>query len=219
MKKAFLDLVKDADVVLENNAARVMAQLGLAFDTLVQHNPRIVMCSMSGYGATGPERNYSANWQQHRDRQRTRQRRRLRLWRVLRHRHVDADRSPGSRRRRHYGRVDDARRTGQGQWIDGRLLESVIPFFYSPSSSTRPAAELPEAARQPLPHHVAGRTLIKLPAPTCRLALRSVRDDADFAALVTAWSVRRSSPPVHLPDRACQRAHQRGHPAVGLPRS
>ena len=56
----FLELVARADAVIENNAARVMTQLGLGYDDLAKVNPRLVMCSMSGYGATGPERNYSA---------------------------------------------------------------------------------------------------------------------------------------------------------------
>jgi crotonobetainyl-CoA:carnitine CoA-transferase CaiB-like acyl-CoA transferase len=59
-KELFLELVRQADVVLENNAARVMGQLGLGYEALSEANPRIVMCSLSGFGSTGPERNYSA---------------------------------------------------------------------------------------------------------------------------------------------------------------
>ena len=59
-KEVFLRLVKQADVVLENNAARVMANLGLDYPALSEANPGIVMCSLAGYGATGPHRNYSA---------------------------------------------------------------------------------------------------------------------------------------------------------------
>ena len=59
-RELFLRLVDDADVVLENNSARVFPQLGLDYETLARRNPRIVMCSISGYGATGPERDYLA---------------------------------------------------------------------------------------------------------------------------------------------------------------
>ncbi len=59
-RELFLRLVDDADVVLENNSARVFPQLGLGYETLAERNPRIVMCSISGYGATGPERDYLA---------------------------------------------------------------------------------------------------------------------------------------------------------------
>ena len=59
-RELFLRLVEDADVVIENNSARVFPQLGLDYETLAKRNPRIVMCSMSGFGATGPERDYVA---------------------------------------------------------------------------------------------------------------------------------------------------------------
>ncbi|MCY4639328.1 MAG: CoA transferase [Chloroflexi bacterium] len=54
-REAFLRLVEGADVVLENNSARVFPNLGLSYETLSERNPRIILCSMSGFGATGPE--------------------------------------------------------------------------------------------------------------------------------------------------------------------
>ena len=59
-RELFLRLVEDADVVLENNSARVFPQLGLGYETLAKRNPRVVMCSISGFGASGPERDYLA---------------------------------------------------------------------------------------------------------------------------------------------------------------
>ena len=59
-RAAFLDLVKTADVVIENNSARVMPQLGLDYEALRAVNPAIIMVSMSGYGATGPHRDWVA---------------------------------------------------------------------------------------------------------------------------------------------------------------
>jgi crotonobetainyl-CoA:carnitine CoA-transferase CaiB-like acyl-CoA transferase len=56
----FLRLVERADVVLQNNSARVMPNLGLAFENLREVNPRIVMASISGFGATGPRRDWVA---------------------------------------------------------------------------------------------------------------------------------------------------------------
>ncbi|MDA1148001.1 MAG: CoA transferase, partial [Chloroflexi bacterium] len=56
----FLRLVELADVVVENNSARVMPNLGLGWDTLSARNPRLVMASISGFGASGPERDYVA---------------------------------------------------------------------------------------------------------------------------------------------------------------
>jgi crotonobetainyl-CoA:carnitine CoA-transferase CaiB-like acyl-CoA transferase len=59
-RAAFLELVKTADVVLENNSARVMPTLGLGYEQLKAVNPSIIMVSMSGYGADGPHRDWVA---------------------------------------------------------------------------------------------------------------------------------------------------------------
>jgi crotonobetainyl-CoA:carnitine CoA-transferase CaiB-like acyl-CoA transferase len=59
-RAAFLELVKTADVVLENNSARVMPNLGLGYDDLRAVNPSIIMVSMSGYGGDGPHRDWVA---------------------------------------------------------------------------------------------------------------------------------------------------------------
>ena len=47
-------LVADADVVIEGYRPGVMARLGLDYATLSKDNPRLVYCSISGYGSTGP---------------------------------------------------------------------------------------------------------------------------------------------------------------------
>ena len=52
----FLKLVKDADVVVENFTPGVMDRFGLGYDTLKEINPGIVVCSISGFGQTGPYR-------------------------------------------------------------------------------------------------------------------------------------------------------------------
>lgn len=50
----FLRLVHTADVVVEGFRPGVMAKLGLDYETLACTNPRIVCCSITGYGQTGP---------------------------------------------------------------------------------------------------------------------------------------------------------------------
>ncbi len=56
--KIFRELVKDADVVVENFNPRVMKRLGLDYQTLEKINPGLVMTSISNFGQTGPYRDY-----------------------------------------------------------------------------------------------------------------------------------------------------------------
>lgn len=49
-----LRLVENADVLVEGNRPGVMARLGLGWDALHARNPRLVMCSITGYGQDGP---------------------------------------------------------------------------------------------------------------------------------------------------------------------
>ncbi|HEX7562934.1 MAG TPA: CaiB/BaiF CoA-transferase family protein [Bradyrhizobium sp.] len=47
-------LAKLSDVVVENFRPGVMARLGFDYATLREHNPKLVYCSISGYGQSGP---------------------------------------------------------------------------------------------------------------------------------------------------------------------
>jgi CoA:oxalate CoA-transferase len=47
-------LVRKSDIVIENFRPGVMAKLGFSYDALAKINPRIIMCSISAYGQTGP---------------------------------------------------------------------------------------------------------------------------------------------------------------------
>jgi alpha-methylacyl-CoA racemase len=49
-----LRLVEHADVLVEGNRPGVMARLGLGWKVLYARNPRLVMCSITGYGQDGP---------------------------------------------------------------------------------------------------------------------------------------------------------------------
>lgn len=49
------ELVRQADILIENYRADVMPRLGLAYETLKSVNPRLIMLSVSGFGHGGPE--------------------------------------------------------------------------------------------------------------------------------------------------------------------
>lgn len=53
----FYKLVKDADVVMEGFRPGVVTRLGVDYETLSKINPRIICCSLSGFGQTGPYSN------------------------------------------------------------------------------------------------------------------------------------------------------------------
>ncbi|HKS90446.1 MAG TPA: CoA transferase [Tepidiformaceae bacterium] len=53
-REAFLDLVRDADIVLDNYRVGVRERLGIDYATLRAINPRIISCSVTGYGPRGP---------------------------------------------------------------------------------------------------------------------------------------------------------------------
>jgi alpha-methylacyl-CoA racemase len=52
--EVFLHLAKSADVVLEGFRPGVVQRLGIGWSALRVDNPRLVYCSLSGYGQTGP---------------------------------------------------------------------------------------------------------------------------------------------------------------------
>jgi len=59
-RKLALRLVTISDILVENFTPRVMAQWGLDYRTLSQIKPDIIMVSLSGFGQTGPWRDFAA---------------------------------------------------------------------------------------------------------------------------------------------------------------
>jgi crotonobetainyl-CoA:carnitine CoA-transferase CaiB-like acyl-CoA transferase len=52
----YLELVRVSDVVIEAMRPGALARRGLTFERMAAVNPRLVFCTISGYGATGPYR-------------------------------------------------------------------------------------------------------------------------------------------------------------------
>ena len=57
-KKIFDELLKNADVFVENNSRKRMKELGLSYKYIKQINPRMVMTSITPFGQTGPYKDY-----------------------------------------------------------------------------------------------------------------------------------------------------------------
>jgi crotonobetainyl-CoA:carnitine CoA-transferase CaiB-like acyl-CoA transferase len=54
-REVFFDLVRQADVVYDNFSVGVTQRLGIDHASLARINPRIVTCSVTGFGQTGPQ--------------------------------------------------------------------------------------------------------------------------------------------------------------------
>ena len=52
--EVFYKLAEKADVLIENSRPGTMEKLRIGYSTLSEMNPRLVYCSVSGYGQTGP---------------------------------------------------------------------------------------------------------------------------------------------------------------------
>jgi CoA:oxalate CoA-transferase len=59
-KDLFRKLVATADVVVENFRPGVMKRLGIGYEELLEENPRLVYCAISGFGQDGPLRDRPA---------------------------------------------------------------------------------------------------------------------------------------------------------------
>ena len=53
-REIFLKLAEGSDVVVENFTPGVMSRFGLEYETVKRANPRIIYCSISGFGQDGP---------------------------------------------------------------------------------------------------------------------------------------------------------------------
>lgn len=56
----FMKLVANADVVVENFRSGVMDKLGIGYKTLSAQYPKLIFCSLTAYGQTGPKAHHTA---------------------------------------------------------------------------------------------------------------------------------------------------------------
>ena len=52
--KVFYDLIQHADIVLNNFSVGVIKKLKIDYNSLIKVNPKIITCSITGFGETGP---------------------------------------------------------------------------------------------------------------------------------------------------------------------
>lgn len=60
-KEIFYKLIQSYDIILESFRPGVVDRLGIGYQELKKRNPRIILCSLSGYGQDGPYRERSGH--------------------------------------------------------------------------------------------------------------------------------------------------------------
>lgn len=128
-KGIFLRLARDADVIVENFRPGVVDRLGIGYETVREINPKIVYCSISAFGQSGPYRErpgYDTIGQALSG-----------LLSILTD--VESPKGPGAPFSDHLGGVYGCygilgallarERTGQGQKVETSLLEATMSFI------------------------------------------------------------------------------------------
>lgn len=60
-RSIFYELLRGADILVENNLPQEMVSLGLSYETLRDINPHLIMTSITPFGQTGPYRDYKGS--------------------------------------------------------------------------------------------------------------------------------------------------------------
>ncbi|MCZ2257711.1 CaiB/BaiF CoA transferase family protein [Sporosarcina sp. G11-34] len=60
-KEIVFRLIKEYDIVVEQFRPGVMDKLGIGYDVLKEINPKVIFCSVTGYGQTGPLKNQAGH--------------------------------------------------------------------------------------------------------------------------------------------------------------
>jgi len=155
-KAIFKDLIRDADILVENHPPGVMSDLGLAYGTLREINPRLVVVSITPFGQSGPYRGYRAHD--------------LNLWHMGGMGYITRQVIPGTGFGppvKPGGRLADfttgltsavaamcalfsSRMTGRGQWIDVSGLESIASLPHAPVAFPQLEGRIAGQGKSPL---------------------------------------------------------------------
>lgn len=60
-KEVIFQLIQEYDIVIEQFRPGVMDKLGIGYDVLKEINPKVIFCSVTGYGQTGPYKNQAGH--------------------------------------------------------------------------------------------------------------------------------------------------------------
>lgn len=179
----FLALAAKADIVMENFTPRVMDNFGLGPETLCAVNPRLVMTSFSGYGKTGPYRDFRANGATTET---------IGGWVSLfgypgeppmLMGEMEADPISGLQMAAHtLVALEHREQTGAGQSIDGSMFEAAVGYIGEELLLAGLGVDLPHP-RGNRERHFAPQGVFPVRGPDNWIAI-SVRDDQEWQALV-----------------------------------
>lgn len=145
-------LILKYDIVVEQFRPGVMAKLGLDYETLRQLNPRLIYCSLTGYGQTGPlspRAGHDINYMSRSGNMASAGR--DVTGPVLTNMQV-ADVAVGSMNSvvGILAAVNYRHETGLGQWIDVAMMDGMVPFNGMDGACFLAGADLPQREQQML---------------------------------------------------------------------
>lgn len=129
-RAALLDLVRDADALVEGFRPGVMDRLGLGWDTLHAHNPRLVVCALTGFGQDSPYRTRVGHDINYLSLAGLEDGLRDERGKPVAARFQIADMAGGALTAvvGILAAVHEARRTGEGRFVDAAMTDAVFPF-------------------------------------------------------------------------------------------
>lgn len=150
--EAVKKLIQEYDIIVEQFRPGVMKKLGLDYETLRQRNPRLIYCSLTGYGQSGPmvlRAGHDINYMSRSGVMGSAGRKSTGP--VLTNMQI-ADVAVGSMNTV-VGILAAAyyrEKTGKGQYIDVSMMDGMVPFNSMDGACFLAGAPMPERESQPL---------------------------------------------------------------------